>query len=90
MKRTVWKNLYIINYIGPSQILFKSVTDGREISIKSYTGKDIDDLKILGQDNYMVARTNDTLIVGDLHKKLISEVWSKICMYFVKTCKFSK
>lgn len=74
MKRTAWKNLYVINYIGPSQILLKSVTDGKEVTVKSYTGKDIDDVKILGQDNYIVARTNDTLIVGDLHNKLISEV----------------
>lgn len=74
MKRTVWKNLYIINYIGPSQILLKSISDGKEINIKSYTGKEIDDVKILGQDNFFVARTNETLIVGDLHRKLISEV----------------
>lgn len=76
MKRTVWKNLYIINYIGPSQILLKSINDGKEINVKSYTSKEIDDVKILGQDNYIVARTNDTLIVGDLHRKLISEVTS--------------
>lgn len=76
MKRTVWKNLYVINYIGPSQILLKSISDGKEINVKSYTGKEIDDVKILGQDNYLVARTNDTLIVGDLHRRLISEVIS--------------
>lgn len=74
MKRTVWKNLYIINYIGPSQILLKSINDGKETNVKSYTGKEIEDIKILGQDNYIVARTNDTLIVGDLHRRLISEV----------------
>ncbi|XP_022904124.2 intraflagellar transport protein 172 homolog [Onthophagus taurus] len=76
LRRTFWKDKYEITFVGPSQILIKPLIDGDypNVVINSYYGKEIDDIKIMGKDNYAVARTSETLIVGDLRNNLVSEV----------------
>lgn len=75
LKRVVWKDKYEIVFVGPNQVLLKPLeSTEEEITILSEYGAEIDDVKIMGKDNYLVARTNASLIVADLLRRLISEV----------------
>ncbi|XP_060519882.1 intraflagellar transport protein 172 homolog [Cylas formicarius] len=75
LKRTVWRNKFEITYVGPSQVLVKPLdTPDAGVIVKSQHGGEIEDVKILGRDSYMVAKTPETLIVADLQKNLLSEV----------------
>lgn len=75
LKRTVWKDRYEIIYVGPNQILVKPLkSDGRETTVSTNYGGEIEDVRIMGKDNYLVARTATTLIVVDLQRNLQSEV----------------
>lgn len=49
-------------------------SDCENITVSSNYGNEIEDVKIMGRDNYIVARTSDTLIIGDLQRNTISEV----------------
>ncbi|CAH1372030.1 unnamed protein product [Tenebrio molitor] len=75
LKRTVWKDKFEITYVGPSQVLVKPLdTNDRGVIIKSQNGGEIDEVKIMGKDFYLVARTEETLLVADLQRNLLSEV----------------
>lgn len=75
LKRTVWKDKYEVTYVGPNQVLIKSLNaEGGGVVVRSNHGAQIEDVKIMGKDRYVVARTNETLLVGDLERNLISEV----------------
>ncbi|CAG9816108.1 unnamed protein product [Phaedon cochleariae] len=75
LKRTVWKDKFEITYVGPSQVLVKPLdTNERGVILKSQRGGEIEDVKIMGKDCYLVARTDDTLLVADLTRNLLSEV----------------
>lgn len=75
LKRVVWRDKYEIIFVGPNQVLLKPLhSQQEEITVLSEYGAEIDDVKILGRDNYLVARTNASLIVADLQRRLISEV----------------
>lgn len=75
LKRVVWKDKYEIIFIGPNQVLLKPLSSSEEeVTILAEYGSEIDDVRIMGKDNYLVARTNASLIVADLQRRLISEV----------------
>lgn len=75
LKRTVWKDKFEVTYVGPNQVLIKPLNaEGGGVVVRSNHGAQIEDVKIMGKDRYVVARTTETLLVGDLEKKLISEV----------------
>ena len=64
-----------MTYVGPSQVLVKPLDPGsRGVILKSHYGYEIDDVRIMGRDNYLVARTSDTILLGDLQRNLLSEV----------------
>ena len=42
--------------------------------LKSHYGYEIDKVKILGKDRYLVGHTSDTLLLGDLSSNKLSEV----------------
>ena len=42
--------------------------------LKSFYGYEIDEVKIMGNDRYLVAHTSDTLMLGDLQSTRLSEV----------------
>lgn len=55
--------------------MIKSLQDPSEqISIDSQYGMEIDDVRIMGKDNYLVAKTEESLILCDLTRNLLSEV----------------
>lgn len=64
-----------MTYVGPSQVLVKSI-DSKEgsLTLKSELGFEINDVRIMGNDRYVVARTPDTLLLGDINNKLLSEI----------------
>lgn len=45
-----------------------------KITLKSFYNYEIDDVKILGNDRYLVGHTSDTLLLGDLTSAKLSEV----------------
>ena len=75
LKRSVWKNKFELTYVGPSQVLVKPLTPGaRGVILKSLYGYEIEDVKIMGGEGYLVARTPETILLGDLQKNLLSEI----------------
>lgn len=75
LKRTVWKDKFEVTYVGPNQVLIKALnTEGSGVILKSNLGLEIEDVKIMGKDQYVVAHTEESLLVGDLEKNAVSEV----------------
>jgi intraflagellar transport protein 172 len=71
----VLNNRWEMTFVGPSQVLIKPLQGkGRGVMLKSQYGYEIEDVKIMGQDRYLMARTTETLLLGDLQKNLLSEV----------------
>jgi hypothetical protein len=49
------------------QVLVKPLMKGaRGVILKSVYGHEIEDVRIMGGENYLVAKTPETLLVGDL------------------------
>lgn len=75
LKRTVWQDKFEITFVAPSQILLKSLHDSLvTMTVESQVGLEIDDVRVMGKDSYVVARTEETLILCDLTRSLVSEV----------------
>lgn len=56
------------------QVLVKNLSTGTRVVLKSYYGYEIEEVKIMGKDCYLVAHTSDTLLLGDLLSSRLSEV----------------
>ncbi|CAL8090514.1 unnamed protein product [Calicophoron daubneyi] len=87
VKRKIIKNTFELNYVGPSQVIVKNLKTAEKIVLQSYFGYEISDVKVMGDDRYLVAHTSDTLMLGDLKENRLSEVhWnnkgSKAKFYF--------
>ena len=76
LKRAVWKNKFEMTYVGPSQVLVKPLQPkgARGVILKSMYGYEIEDVKIMGGENYLVAKTTETMLLGDLQRNLLSEI----------------
>lgn len=75
LKRVLWQDKFELIYVAPSQLLVHSLRDSQEqMIIRSWLGLEIDDVRIMGKDNYLVARTEESLIICDLTRNLVSEV----------------
>ncbi|XP_071746269.1 intraflagellar transport protein 172 homolog [Lepeophtheirus salmonis] len=75
LRRSVWKNKFEITYVGSSQVLVKPLMKrARGVILKSIYGHDIEDVRIMGGDNYIIARTPETMLLGDMNKNLLSEI----------------
>lgn len=85
LKRSMWKDKFEMIYVGPNQILLKSLQDNKETTVLSEYGREIEDVKIMGKDNYLVARTESTLLLVDLQRNLTSEVFT----YFTNEQKYN-
>lgn len=76
-RRTVVRGSHEVAYVGPSQVVIRPLSDSsqRSIVVRSQTGLEIEDVRILGRrDNNVVARTARTLLIGDIELGLISEI----------------
>jgi len=76
-RRTVVRGSHEVAYVGPSQVVIRPLSDSahRSIVVRSQTGLEIEDVRVLGRrDNNVVARTARTLLIGDIELSLISEI----------------
>ncbi|CAO1308118.1 unnamed protein product [Diamesa tonsa] len=75
IRRTIWQDKFEIVFVAPSQVLLKSLQDSSStMMVESQLGLEIDDVRIMGKDNYLVGRTEESLILCDLTRGLTSEV----------------
>ncbi|XP_065359796.1 intraflagellar transport protein 172 homolog [Calliphora vicina] len=75
LKRTIWQDKFELIFVAPSQLLVRSMQEPHDqLTIESQLGLEIDDVRIMGKDNYLVARTEESLILCDLTRNLVSEV----------------
>ncbi len=50
---------------------------GLRLMFLLFSSYEIEDVRIMGGENYLVARTPETLLLGDLQRNLLSEIpWS--------------
>nr|XP_012215554.1 PREDICTED: intraflagellar transport protein 172 homolog [Linepithema humile] len=77
LRRTVVRGSHEVAYVGPSQVVIRPLSDSpqRSIVIRSQTGLELEDVRVLGRrDNNVVARTARTLLIGDIELGLMSEI----------------
>ncbi|XP_030627149.1 intraflagellar transport protein 172 homolog [Chanos chanos] len=74
LRRSIYKNKFEMTYVGLSQVIVKNLTTGTRVVLKSHYGYEIEEVKILGKDRFLVAHTSDTLLLGDLITNKLSEV----------------
>ncbi|XP_065670042.1 intraflagellar transport protein 172 homolog isoform X3 [Hydra vulgaris] len=74
LKRSVYKDKFEMTYVGLSQVIVKNLENGKRVVLKSHYGYEIDEVKIMGKDRFLVAHTTETLLVGDLNENKLSEV----------------
>ncbi|CAH8646361.1 unnamed protein product [Schistosoma rodhaini] len=78
VKKKLYRNIFELNYVGPSQVIVKNLKSGDTIVLQSKFGYEIDDVKVMGKNRYLVTHTSHTLILGDLRENQLSEVqWSR-------------
>lgn len=53
--------------------------------LKSHYGYEIDEVRIMGKDRYLVAHTSDTILLGDLQNNKLSEVLYQVIVIFLRT-----
>ncbi|XP_073712376.1 intraflagellar transport protein 172 homolog [Misgurnus anguillicaudatus] len=74
LRRSIYKNKFEMTYVGLSQVIVKNLSTGTRVVLKSQYGYEIDEVKVMGKDRYIVAHTSDTLLLGDLVSNKLSEV----------------
>ncbi|RTG85468.1 intraflagellar transport protein 172 [Schistosoma bovis] len=78
MKKKLYKKIFELNYVGPSQVIVRNLKSDDTIVLQSKFGYEIDDVKVMGKNRYLVTHTSNTLILGDLRANQLSEVpWSR-------------
>ena len=56
------------------QAIVRNMSNNQKVVLKSHYGYEIDEVRIMGKDRYLVAHTSDTLILGDLTSCKLTEV----------------
>ncbi|XP_053316583.1 intraflagellar transport protein 172 homolog [Spea bombifrons] len=74
LRRMIYKNKFEMTYVGPSQVIVKNLSTGTRVVLKSHYGYEVDEVKIMGKERFLVAHTSDTLLLGDLRTNRLSEV----------------
>lgn len=74
LKRTIYKNKFEMTHVGLSQVIVKNLSSGQRVVLKSHYGYEIDEVRIMGKDRYLVAHTSDTILLGDLQNNKLSEI----------------
>ncbi|XP_027896583.1 intraflagellar transport protein 172 homolog [Xiphophorus couchianus] len=74
LRRAIYKNKFEMTYVGLSQVIIRNLSTGTRVVLKSYYGYEVEEVKIMGKDRYLVAHTSDTLLLGDLLTNKLSEV----------------
>ncbi|EAL39797.1 AGAP005330-PA [Anopheles gambiae str. PEST] len=75
LRRTIWQDKFELTFVAPSQVLLRSLHEPiTTMLVESQLGLEIDDIRIMGKDSYLVGRTEDSLILCDLTRSLTSEI----------------
>ncbi|KAH8862639.1 Intraflagellar transport protein 172 like [Schistosoma japonicum] len=74
VKKKIFKNSFELNYVGPGQVIVKNLKSGDTVVLQSLFGYEISDVKVMGQNQYLVAHTSNTLIIGNFRQNQLSEV----------------
>ncbi|XP_053736543.1 intraflagellar transport protein 172 homolog [Synchiropus splendidus] len=74
LRRTIYKNKFEMTYVGLSQVIVKNLSTGTRVVLKSFYDYEIEEVKIMGRDRFLVAHTSSTLLLGDLQTNKLSEV----------------
>uniref|UniRef100_W5NFZ6 Intraflagellar transport protein 172 homolog n=1 Tax=Lepisosteus oculatus TaxID=7918 RepID=W5NFZ6_LEPOC len=83
LRRSIYKNKFEMTYVGLSQVIVKNLSTGTRVVLKSHYGYEVDEVKIMGKDRYLVAHTSDTLLLGDLGSNKLSEVRNACLEYTI-------
>jgi len=76
LRRYRYKGKFEFTYVSLSQVIVKRLSSGTRIVLKSHFQYEIVKINIY-QDQYLVAHTPETLLIGDLESCKLSEVpWS--------------
>ncbi|KAI9201990.1 uncharacterized protein BJ171DRAFT_584638 [Polychytrium aggregatum] len=73
LRRSKYKGKFEFTYVSPSQVIVKRLSTGSRIVLKSHYGYEIQKVNIF-QDQYLIANTPDTLLMGDLASCKLSEI----------------
>jgi intraflagellar transport protein 172 len=73
LRRSRYKGKFEFTYVSPSQVIVKRLSTGSRIVLKSHYGYEILKVNIF-QDQFLVANTSQTLLLGDLASCKLSEV----------------
>ena len=73
LRRSRYKGKFEFNYVSASQVIVKRLSTGSRIVLKSHYGYEIQKINIF-QDQFLIAHTPETLLVGDLATCKLSEV----------------
>ncbi|XP_034856689.1 intraflagellar transport protein 172 homolog isoform X2 [Mirounga angustirostris] len=88
-RRSIWEeakpkeiaNLYTVTALAWKRdgsrlcaVIVKNLSSGTRVVLKSHYGYEVEEVKILGKERYLVAHTSDTLLLGDLNTNRLSEV----------------
>jgi intraflagellar transport protein 172 len=63
-----------MTHVGPNQVIVKNLSNNTRVILKSHYGYEIDEVRIMGKDRYLVSHTSNTLLLGDLQSNKLSEV----------------
>lgn len=74
MKRKLFKH-FELNYVGPSQVIVSNKKTHEKMVLKSNYGYEIEDVKVMGGDKYLVTQTSETLILASMLTQKSSEVY---------------
>ncbi|KAJ3095379.1 hypothetical protein HDU97_007002 [Phlyctochytrium planicorne] len=73
LRRSRYKGKFEFTYVSPSQVIVKRLSTGSRIVLKSHYGYEIEKVNIF-QDQFLIANTPDTLLIGDLSSCKLSEI----------------
>ena len=72
-----WKRPVTYQDLFLTKVIVKNLSSGTRVVLKSHYGYEVEEVKILGKERYLVAHTSDTLLLGDLNTNRLSEVRTK-------------
>ena len=76
LRRSRYKGKFEFTYVSPSQVIVKRLSTDSRIVLKSHYGYEILKVNIF-QDQFLVANTSQTLLLGDLASCKLSEASQK-------------
>lgn len=77
LKRVRYKGTFEFTHVSSSQVIVKRLATGMRIVLRSSFGCEIDKINVF-QDQFLVAHTQETLLLGDLVSCKLSEVpWTR-------------